>query len=148
MSKGSIKKWDEFVNENYIKDMANTSEKSLKIDSYLKDIEKLEKMVLLYNECENLNGGFYTDMISEIEAQIKHCKECIDNLNKYDTGKGGYYITVKSPLNPDGLEVLVKSNASMKSITGWFTTDTKSNVGEVVAIENNMGTRVSAMRIK
>lgn len=51
------------------------------IFSYEEDIERLEKMKEIYNSTSsNLTGAFYSDMISEIDLQINHCKECIKNL--------------------------------------------------------------------
>ena len=52
----------------------------IKIASYQKDIERLKAIRKLYDETENLNGGFYSDMNFEIDSQIKHCEECVKNL--------------------------------------------------------------------
>lgn len=54
----------------------------LKIDSYKDDIKKLREMAKIFEETNNLNGGYYTDMISEINSQIDHCYDCIKNLDK------------------------------------------------------------------
>ena len=54
-----------------------------KIASYQKDIERLNKVLKIYNETENLNGGFHNQMVDEISHQIKHCEKCISNLKKY-----------------------------------------------------------------
>lgn len=54
--------------------------KGLKIASYEDDIQKLIEMAKIYETTENLNGGFYTDMVAEIQSQIIHCKNCIKNL--------------------------------------------------------------------
>ena len=56
--------------------------KKLKIDSYEEDIQKLIEMAKIYETVDNLNGGFYSDMVAEIESQIVHCKNCIKNLQK------------------------------------------------------------------
>lgn len=53
------------------------------IDVYKKDIEKLNSIKQIYNNTQTLNGGFYSDMINEINLQIKHCESCINNLKNY-----------------------------------------------------------------
>lgn len=50
--------------------------------SYERDIKNLEEIKKVYDKCENLYGGFYSDMIAEINLQINHCKDCIKNLEK------------------------------------------------------------------
>lgn len=52
------------------------------IQSYQDDIDKLLKMKTIYNDTENLCGGFYSDMIKEINSQIEFCEMCIKNLEQ------------------------------------------------------------------
>lgn len=54
----------------------------IKIASYEKDIDRLIKIAKIYEEVENLTGGFYTDMVAEIGNQIMFCKNCIKNLQE------------------------------------------------------------------
>jgi hypothetical protein len=54
-----------------------------RVDSYKKDIQKLKKMIAIYNETDNLCGAFYFDMMEELKNQIIHCDECLKNLRNY-----------------------------------------------------------------
>ena len=58
------------------------TEQQTKINLYQNNIKKLEEMKEMYKSLYDLNGGFYTDMMEEINGQINHCKECINNLKK------------------------------------------------------------------
>ena len=55
----------------------------MKTLSYQQDIEKLNILKEIYETTENLNGAFYSDMIAEIDLQIKHCEDCIKNLEQH-----------------------------------------------------------------
>ena len=57
------------------------TKEQLKIESYEEDIERLEKMLEIYDETGNLNGKLYSDMTAEIKEQIKFCEMCIKNLD-------------------------------------------------------------------
>ena len=59
-----------------------TQEINIAIKSYKNDIAKLNKMKALYEETENLTGGLYADFIEELNTQIAHCEECIENLKE------------------------------------------------------------------
>jgi len=65
----------------------NNSKRKNSIISLKKDIQTLKKMLEMYGNTTNLNGGFYVDMMSEIHHQIKHCEECITNLEKIGLAK-------------------------------------------------------------
>ena len=63
-----------------MKTIIDCTNKRIKIASYQDDIYKLIEMAKMYETTENLNGGFYSDMVAEIQLQIVHCKNCIKNL--------------------------------------------------------------------
>lgn len=67
-----------------MKNIIDFTEKELKILSYEEDIKKLTEMIRIYEKTENLNGGFYMDMVSEIRSQIIHCENCIKNLQDFE----------------------------------------------------------------
>lgn len=58
------------------------SKTQTKINLYQNNIKKLEEMKETYKTMYALNGVFYTDMMDEINGQIKHCEECINNLKQ------------------------------------------------------------------
>lgn len=54
-----------------------------RIDLYENDLLILKKMKRDYNKTSGLLcGAFHSDMINEIDGQIKHVADCIKNLKK------------------------------------------------------------------
>jgi len=54
-----------------------------KIAEYERDIERLEKMLSIYESVESLTGQYYNDMIGEINLQLEACKTFRWNLKVY-----------------------------------------------------------------
>jgi len=51
------------------------------IISYEEDIEKLNKMIAVYESTSsNITGALYNDLVSEIYEQIEYCEERKANL--------------------------------------------------------------------
>jgi len=62
--------------------------KSISKQVYQNDIKALNQMREIYKKkVTNLCGMFYTDMVDEINLQIKFCEQCIKNIEKYEKFK-------------------------------------------------------------